>query len=221
MDEKDTSRLEAFSDGVFAVAITLLVLTIKVDAPPKLPDDATLTRQLLSQWPMLLAFTTSFFTIGIMWLNHHRLFKHIKHTDTGLLFINLVLLFIVVFVPIPTALLAEYLVRTDQHVAAILYNGTFLAIGCCMNQLWRHASYRGRLLGKELDLQGITAINRQYRFGPLLYLITFGLAWINTPISIVFNLLLALVFAAPGIPQISLPARFLAIFRKNHIDEQR
>ncbi len=221
MDEKDTNRLEAFSDGVFAVAITLLVLTIKIDAPPKLPDDAALTGQLLGQWPVLLAFTTSFFTIGIMWLNHHRLFKHIKRTDTGLLFINLLLLFIVVLVPIPTALLAEYLVRTDQHVGAILYNGTFLAMACCMNRLWHYASQRGRLLGKEPASQEIMTISRQYRFGPLLYLITFGLAWINTPISILFNLLLALVFAAPGLPQITLPARFIAMFRKNHIDEQR
>jgi uncharacterized membrane protein len=221
VDDKDTSRLEAFSDGVFAVAITLLVLTIKVDAPPKLLDDADLTTQLRGQWPMLLAFATSFFTIGIMWLNHHRLFKHIKRTDTGLLFINLVLLFIIVFVPIPTALLAEYLIRTDLHVAAILYNGTFLAMACCMNLLWHYASYRGRLLGKEPDLQAVMTIKRQYRFGPLLYLIAFGLAWINTPASIIFNLLLALVFAAPGLPQISLPLRFIAIFRKNHVDEQK
>ncbi len=219
MDDKDTSRLEAFSDGVFAVAITLLVLTIKVDSPAKLLDDAALRLELLRQWPMLLAFATSFFSIGIMWLNHHRLFKHIKHTDTGLLFINLVLLFIIVFVPIPTALLAEYFIHSDQHVAAILYSGTFLAMACCMNLLWRYASYRGRLLGKEPDPHAVMAISRQYMFGPLLYLIAFGLAWINTPASIIVNLLLALLFAAPGLPP--LPLRLTSVFRKNHVDEQK
>src|SRR5712691_3411828 len=110
MDEKETGRLEAFSDGVFAVAITLLVLNIKVpgiDLPPsKLPDDTSLWSMLLNEWAMLAAYGTSFATIGVMWLNHHRLFAYIKRTDTGLLLLNLLLLLIIVFIPVPTALVA-------------------------------------------------------------------------------------------------------------------
>ena len=196
---KETGRIEAFSDGVFAVAITLLVLNIKIP-PDNLLDNNNLWKQLLLQWPMLLAFVTSFATIGIMWINHHRLFTHIKRTDTGLLLLNLLLLLFIVLVPVPTALLAEYVVRPNEHAAAIIYSGTFFVMACCFNLLWRYASYHNRLLGKDTDPRSVQAINRQYLFGPLLYLISFGLAWINVPSSLILDFILALFFAVPGRP---------------------
>jgi uncharacterized membrane protein len=200
MDEKNTNRLEAFSDGVFAVAITLLVLNIKVpgmDSASK-PLDEDLWRLLFKEWPSLVAYVTSFATIGIMWLNHHRLFTHIKRTDTGLLLLNLLLLLIIVFIPVPTALLAEYIVLPNDHVAAIIYSGTNVVLAICFNLLWRYASYHNRFLGKDADTRAVAAISRQYLFGPLLYLVAFGLAWFNTPASIVLLLVLALFFALPG-----------------------
>jgi uncharacterized membrane protein len=210
MDEKETGRLEAFSDGVFAVAITLLVLNIKIpgiDVPPaKLLDDLHLWPVLLGQWPSLVAYVTSFATIGIMWLNHHRLFKQIKRTDTGLLLLNLLLLLLIVFVPVPTALLAEYIVKPYQHAAAIIYSGTFFVLACCFNLLWRYASYRGRLLGKDANARAVAAISWQYLSGPLTYLIAFGLAFINTPACIIFSFALALYFALPPRPLRSLPS---------------
>jgi len=197
---KETGRIEAFSDGVFAVAITLLVLDIKIP-PDNLLDDNNLWKQLLLQWPMLLAFVTSFATIGIMWINHHRLFNHIKRTDTGLQLFNLLLLLLIVFIPFPTALLAQqYAVHPDQHLAAAIYSGTNTIMAICFNLLWRYASYHNRLLGKDTDPRSVQAINRQYLFGPLLYLISFGLAWINVPSSLILNLILALFFAVPGRP---------------------
>jgi uncharacterized membrane protein len=204
MDEKETGRLEAFSDGVFAVAITLLVLNIKIpglDLPPaQLPDDTTLWITLGHEWPMLVAYGTSFATIGVMWLNHHKLFVHIKRTNTALMLLNLLLLLIIVFIPVPTALLAEYLVRPDLHAAAVVYSGTFLVMATCFNLLWRYASYHDRLLGKNVDSRAVTAISRQYVFGPLLYLIIFGVAWINTSACIILSFILALFFALPGRP---------------------
>jgi len=205
MDEKNTNRLEAFSDGVFAVAITLLVLNIKIpglDLPSsELPNDTILwQKKLLEEWPSFVAYVTSFATIGIMWLNHHRLFTHIKRTDTGLLLLNLLLLLFIVLVPVPTALLAEYVVRPNEHAAAIIYSGTFFVMACCFNLLWRYASYHNRLLGKDADTRAVAAISRQYLFGPLFYLITFGLAFINVPSSIILNFLFALFFAVPGRP---------------------
>ena len=203
MDEKNTNRLEAFSDGVFAVAITLLVLNIKfsgLDSHGNLLDDQHLWNILHDQWPLLVAYVTSFATIGIMWINHHRLFTHIKRTDTGLLLLNLLLLLFIVLVPVPTALLAEYVVRPNEHAAAIIYSGTFFVMACCFNLLWRYASYHNRLLGKDADTRAVAAISRQYLFGPLFYLITFGLAFINVPSSIVLNFLFALFFAVPGRP---------------------
>ncbi len=203
MDDKDTGRLEAFSDGVIAVAITLLVLNINISPfgpSNNLINDDALWHSFLNKWPLLAAFVTSFATIGIMWLNHHRLFKQIKHTDTGLLLINLLLLMIIVFIPVPTALLAEYITQPDYHAAALIYSGTFFLMACCFNLLWRYASYQGRLLGKDVDPRVVKAISQQYLFGPLLYIFAFGLAWWNTPVSIVFQFVLTLFFALPGRP---------------------
>jgi uncharacterized membrane protein len=211
MDEKETGRLQAFSDGVFAVAITLLVLNIKIpglDLPPsQLPDDPSLWQALRDEWPMLAAYAISFATIGIMWLNHHRLFVHIQYTNTVLLLLNLLLLLIIVFLPVPTALLAEYLVRPDLHAAAILYCGTCLLMAICFNLVWHYASYRNRLLGQTVDPHSVAAISRQYVVGPLLYLITFGVAFLNVPASILLCFLLALFFALPGRPLRSLPEK--------------
>jgi uncharacterized membrane protein len=201
MEEKETGRTEAFSDGVFAVAITLLVLNIKIPgldlSPINLPDDARLWSLLANEWPMFAAYVTSFATIGVMWLNHHRLYTHIKRTDTGLLLLNLLLLLVIVFIPVPTAVIAEYLVHPDQHAAALLYSGTMVILAVCYNLLWRYASYHNRLLGKNTDTRVVSAINRQYWFGPVVYLVAFVLALFNTPASILLNFLLALFFALP------------------------
>ena len=204
MEDKETSRLEAFSDGVFAVAITLLVLNIKIpgiDLPPsQLQGDTNLWQTLGNEWPMLAAYVTSFATIGIMWLNHHRLFVHIKRINTILVLLNLLLLLFIVFIPVPTALLAEYVERPDQHAAAIIYSGTLFLTACCFNLLWRYASYHNRLLGKDVDSRAIQAISRQYLFGPLIYLIAFALAFVSTPATIIASFALALFFALPARP---------------------
>jgi uncharacterized membrane protein len=199
MEDKETGRLEAFSDGVFAVAITLLVLDLKI-----LPDDILAHGDfwgksgLGGQLPALIAFVTSFATIGIMWINHHRLFTHIKRTDTGLMLLNLLLLLVIVFIPYPTALVAQqYALNPERHDAALLYSGTNVILAICFNLLWRYASYHNRLLGKDADTRAVAAISRQYLGGPLLYLIAFGLAFISVPASIIFNLILALFFAWP------------------------
>ena len=197
MEDKETGRLEAFSDGVFAVAITLLVLNLKI-----LPDQALKDRifwdQLREQLPTLVAFVTSFATIGIMWINHHRLFNYIKRIDTDLLLLNLLLLLVIVFIPYPTALLAQqYALNPEMHDAALLYSGTNVILAICFNLLWRYATFHNRLIGKNADARAVASISRQYLGGPLLYLIAFGLAFLSVPASIIFNLLLALFFALP------------------------
>ena len=134
----------------------------------------------------------------MVWINHHRLFTYIKRTDTILFLFNLLLLLVIVFIPFPTALVAQqYAMRPDQHAAAAIYSGTNVILAICFNLLWRYATYHNRLLDKNADTRAVAAISRQYVFGPLVYLISFGLAWINTPASIICNLLLALFFALP------------------------
>jgi uncharacterized membrane protein len=196
MQEKETGRVEAFSDGVFAVAITLLVLNIKI--PGQSLDNKDLWIALGREWPMYVAYGTSFATIGIMWLNHHRIFVHIRRTDTVLILLNLLLLSIIVFIPVPTDLLAEYLVHPDVNVAAIVYSSMFFVMSCCFNFLWRYASHENRLMAKNVNPEAVAAINQQYLCGPLFYMVTFGVAWFNAPISILLNFILALFFAIPG-----------------------
>src|SRR5207248_9103881 len=104
---KETGRIEAFSDGVFAIAITLLVLDIQVQLPREVSDPAVLLDRLAKLWPFYLAYVISFATIGIMWINHHRLLTLITHSDHVFLLLNTFLLFWISFVPFPTSLLAE------------------------------------------------------------------------------------------------------------------
>ena len=119
--------------------------------------------------------------------------------------LNLSLLLVIVFIPVPTALLAEYILRPDQHAAAIVYSGTFLAMAICFNVLWRYASYHNRLLGKDADPRAVKAISRQYLFGPFIYFVVFGVAWINTVACVILSFILALFFALPGRPPREVP----------------
>ncbi len=195
-EARETARIEAFSDGVFAIAATLLVLDLKV------PHDAAggpgLLRALAAQWPAYLAFVTSFAFIGIMWINHHRLFTLIKRSDNLLLVFNGLLLLGVTFVPFPTAVLAEYIPRDGGHVAAAVYSGTYTVLAVFFNLLWHHASGKNRLLDRKADPSMVEAITRGYSFGPLLYFLSFVLAFVSVPASLVMNLGLAIFFALPS-----------------------
>src|SRR4030095_5462388 len=142
MAASETARLEACSDGVFAIAITLLVLDLKV--PRELGQERTLDQALVAQWPAYVAFLSSFLTILIMWVNHHRMFTLIGRADDRLLFYNGLLLLGVTLVPFPTSLVAEYLRHEGQRVAALVYNGTFIFLGMCFNMLWRRAAVGDR-----------------------------------------------------------------------------
>jgi uncharacterized membrane protein len=192
--EKETQRLEAFSDGVYAIAITLLVLELKV--PRALPPGQSVAQALAAQWPVYIAFLVSFGTIGIMWLNHHRLFSMIHRTDNRLLLLNLLLLLMVTLVPFPTFLLAEYFVGDDGRTAAMLYSAHGFNLAVAYNVLWRHAAGNGgRLLDRTVDLKKVAGMTQQYRFGPLLYLISFGLAFWHVWASVLANGALAVFFA--------------------------
>src|SRR6516225_4566983 len=124
-DEKETGRVEAFSDGVIAIAITLLILEIRV---PKVAEIASvgLAVKLLSLWPSFLAFATSFGTILVMWVNHHRIFRLVRTVDYPFLYWNGFLLLMITFVPFPTALLAEHLAGPEATVATAFYAETFV-----------------------------------------------------------------------------------------------
>jgi uncharacterized membrane protein len=132
-----TNRLEAFSDGVIAVAITLLVLDIKV------PDPATnashLGHALLRQWPIYAAYVTSFVTIGIIWINHHAMISRLRQADRAILSLNLLLLLSIGVLPFATSLMAAYLKQSQgQHLAAAIYSASLLAMSILFALLNRH-----------------------------------------------------------------------------------
>jgi uncharacterized membrane protein len=199
--EKETGRMEAFSDGVFAIAITLLILDIKVPTAAFVHQKhMALLAALGHQWPGYLAYITSFLTILIMWVNHHKMFQQIRRCDHFFLILNGFLLLGVTTVPFPTALLAEYIREpgANAKVAALAYSGLFIFIGIIFHMLWRYAATGNRLLGSNHDPVAVRAITQQYRFGPVLYVVTFLLAFVSVPVSVAANLLLAVFFALPG-----------------------
>ncbi|MGI8552045.1 MAG: TMEM175 family protein [Dehalococcoidia bacterium] len=190
-------RLEAFSDGVFAVAITLLVLDLKVPRAAELPEGKGLLSALLKQWPAYLAYIISFAFILIMWVNHHEIFRRVKRSDHYLLLLNGLLLMGVCLVPFSTSLLAEYIQKHDQHTAAAIYSGAYVLIAIFFNLLWRYAAHEDRLLDRDEDPRFVRQLSRQYSFGPLLYLVSFILAFINVPACLALNFGLAVLFALP------------------------
>jgi TMEM175 potassium channel family protein len=189
--QTETNRIEAFSDGMFAIAITLLILEIKVPAS----GPGGLAKALGQQWPSYLAFLLSFFYIGVMWMNHHRMFTHIRRSNDTLLVLNLLLLLGVTAVPFPTAVLAANLGTPDQRTAALFYNGVFVVIALFFNVLWRYAVSR-QLLDKGLE-SSASMISRQYAVGPLMYVLCMALAFVDVRVSLGLNVVLAIYFALP------------------------
>src|SRR6202022_2857433 len=149
-------------------------------------------------WPSYLAFFASFVTIGVMWMNHHRLFTLIGRSDQALLGLNLLLMMGVSFVPFPTAVVAAHIGGPDARTAAVFYSGWFVFIAYVFNILWRYASHGGRLLEPNVDHESVHGITRQYAFGPVYYLVAMLIALVSPTASIMFNLALAVFFGRPA-----------------------
>lgn len=197
-ESKETGRIEAFSDGVIAIAITLLVLELKVPQLGEAATSADLWAALLDRWPSYAAFLVSFVTILIVWVNHHRLFSIIHRSDTRFLFLNGLLLLVVTVIPFPTALLAEYLEKPSATIACALYSGTFVLLALAFNGVWRYAARRNRLLADGVSGEQVAAISRNFFFGPFSYFVAFALAFVSVAASFGLCMLLALFWAVAG-----------------------
>jgi len=185
------TRVEAFSDGVFAIAITLLVLTI---AQPTSYHD--LGRQLGDRWPALAAYVVSFVVIGIMWLNHHSIFGHFGRIDRGLVYLNLLLLLTVVFIPYPTGILGEALRRGEgTRVAAVVYSVTMTVNAYSWGALWLYASSGRRLLDPAFPEAQRRISTLLFSVGTVVYTISIGIAFLNAYACLAFHGLLALYYA--------------------------
>jgi uncharacterized membrane protein len=193
---RDTNRIEAFSDGVFAIAITLLVLELHV--PPVESLHGSLLATLAGHWPSYVAFLVSFAILGIMWANHHDIFSLIARADRSFAMLNLALLLLVVVQPFITALVAEYLRDpAERSIVVALYAGTLFVTALAYNALWRYAARRRRLIGAEVSQAAVDLVTSRYRFGPIIYLAAVALAFVSATASLVTMGALALFFALP------------------------
>jgi uncharacterized membrane protein len=178
----DTQRLEAFSDGVFAIAITLLIIEVGV---PHVEASESLSHALAGLWPSYFGYAVSFLTIGVMWINHHYMFKDIVRVDHTLLVLNLLLLLSVAFVPFPTAVVAEYVGAGEHQVEAVLaYGGTFVVIAVLFDALWLYAASGMRLIDEHVSDARVRSRTLRYLPGPFLYAVTLPLALITPWISL-------------------------------------
>ena len=187
-----TNRLEAFSDGVFAVAITLLVLNLQI---PQLATVSELVSRLSALWPKLLSYALSFVIVGIYWVAHHNTFHYIQRSDRNLLWLNILLLMCIVFLPFPTALLGQY---PEQRISVIIYAGTLVLTGLVLQALWWYATSRYRLVDRNIDPRLVQRATRRNLTAPLIYLLAIGISWFSVPASLVLFLLVPLYYILPG-----------------------
>ena len=183
--EKETGRIEAFSDGVFAVAITLLVFDLKVPQLP--PGEISVTAlgiALFKEWPSYLTFMTSFATILIMWVSHHGIFKLVYKSDTLFLFANGFLLLLVTLVPFPTSLVATYLTTPAAALACAVYSGVFVVINIAYNLLWWSAARHHHLLKPSVSPAQVKIHTRNMSLGLPAYLLATLLAFWNPYASV-------------------------------------
>jgi len=185
------SRTEAFSDGVFAIAITLLIIEVRV--PSSRAGD--LAGDLAHQWPSYAAYVVSFAIIGVIWVNHHDIFERITTVDRPLLFLNLLLLLTVAFLPFPTALLGEYIRKGDNaHVAAAVYGANMALIGLAFIAMWTYLVRTPSLLAAEVGAEGARRARRAAAIGPVLYGLSIPLAFVSPVACLVVYAALALYF---------------------------
>lgn len=186
----ETNRVEAFSDGVFAIAITLLILGVGIDRAPR----GDLGPYLTNLWPAYLAYAASFLTIGIMWINHHLIFRQFARVDGPMLILNVLLLMLIAFVPFPTRVIAEFAHSdADRRNAALLYGLTMTLTAICFFALWFYGSRRA--LHPNADPRVVNGITRSYLPGTPIYGLATVLAFVNATASLIMFGSIAVFYA--------------------------
>jgi uncharacterized membrane protein len=184
------NRIEAFSDGIFAFAATLLILNLAVDQTKPLGP------QLLEIWPSYAAYAVSFITIGIIGANHHTVMHQIAHIDRFFLIVTVLFLMFIAFIPFPTRLLALDIQKPDAEAAALLYGITLTGTAVLFNVLWRYAAWKGRLLRPDADRRLVEGISRSYALGPATYAVATAIALVNPQASAAMYAAIALFYVA-------------------------
>jgi uncharacterized membrane protein len=187
----ETGRVEAFSDGVFAIAITLLILAVGIEQSIA---GGSVRHTLLHLWPAYIAYAASFLTVGIMWVNHHQLFRHFEHVDRPLLLLNILLLMCISFTPFPTRVVADHATSgADREAAAVLYGSTMTLTAICFLSVWFYGSRR--LLRADTDMREVSGITRSYLPGAPTYAIATVVAFVNSIASLILFGAIAIFYA--------------------------
>jgi len=193
-------RVEAFSDGVFAVAATLLIFNVQLDKTAP----GGLFAALLAAWPKYAAYVASFLTIGVMWMNHHGMFERLSRIDRALQFINLLLLMAIVFLPFSTAVLGSNIgVPTDANTAAGLYALNALMIAFGFSAVWIYALTHPRLLSPDVDRQAALRSWPRFAVGTVVYLACIPLGRLSPIAVVIVCAALAVYYVFERLPDIT------------------
>ena len=198
----ETFRIEAFADAVFAIAITLLVIEIRLPPHEEVLRIGGVGPALLQLWPSYVGYIISFIVIGIMWANHHNLMKLVDRVDHGFITLTLLLLLCVAFLPFPTAVMADHLADPDTHeraVAVAFYCGCFTVTALFYFLMWWHAARNRRLIASHVSDDAVRAITRAYVPGSLLYLTATLLAFVHVALSLAIIVGLAALYMLPKV----------------------
>ena len=187
------ARIEALTDGIFATVMTVLVLALSLpQAGLKEPD---LESAIVKLSPHILAYAFSFIVLGVYWVGHHNQFHYIKRTDRVFLWVNILFLLTIGFVPFSTSLLGEY---PFSPTAVRIYGANLVATGLALYAVWWYATSRRRLVDKDLDPHIVSLAQRRTLIGPVVALIGTGFSFLDTRISLVLYLLLIPFFIRPS-----------------------
>jgi uncharacterized membrane protein len=187
----ETNRIETFSDGVFAIAITLLVLELHVpDAP-----EGELWHALRQEWPQFGAYLTSFVILGIMWVNHHSMFRQIRRADRGLMFLNLLLLLWTTLLPFPTSMFAEHLEdeSINASVAAAVYSANLALAAIAFSLIWWYV-LRKHLVDHSMTKTEVRRSLLRYSMGTVIYGACIGISFVSAQVTLLIVFLLALYY---------------------------
>jgi len=187
------ARIEALTDGIFATVMTVLVLGLSL--PPAGLSELGLEGEIVNLSPHILAYAFSFVVLGVYWIGHHNQFHYIKRTDRVFLWVNILFLLTIGFVPFSTSLLGLY---PFSRTAVRIYGVNLAATGLALYAVWRYATSQHRLVEKDLDPHIVTLAQNRTLIGPVVSLIGIGFSFLDTRISLVLYLLLIPFFIRPS-----------------------
>jgi uncharacterized membrane protein len=190
-----TSRIGALSDSVFAVVFTLMVFQIRLPDLPASRPPGELARHLRALWPDFLSYVLSFVIAGVFWVGHHNIFHYVRRTDRVFLWLNLVFLMFIAFIPLSTALLGRY---SHEQVAVVVYGVHLIIIGVLLYLVWSYATHRHRLVEPEIDPNFVRRVKVRILLSPAACVVAIGASFVNVRWSMLLYLLVLAFYIVPG-----------------------